>query len=354
MTMMKPRIGVVGVGIRGREFAREIVVADTGEVVCYADPHPPSVEKTRAALPHAKPYADWRRMLDENKLDVLIVSSPQHTHAEMSLEALARGLDVYCEKPLAPNLNDCDRILAAVERTSGGIFYVGLQMRSMPVYRKVYDLVRDGVVGRPCLVTYRELRGPFLPKVDNWIANEAKSGGALVEKNCHHFDLFNWLVGSQAERVCAIGGKAAPPVDGNPGDLLDHAVVLVEYATCVRACLEICFLAPMTVHDLEVVGDRGAITADRHEVRLYRRGSVPWTARPRDPDETWSFDPKDAHGDRVVWQDFLECRGRERGRNVESVARARAARESVRIALAAQEAIRSVAVVQLASPHPCS
>ena len=347
MTMKKPQVGVIGVGIRGREFARDILAADAGEILCYADPHEPSVEKTRPVLSQARPYADWRRMLDENKLDVLIVSSPQHTHAEMSIEALARGLDVYCEKPLAPTLDACDRIIAAVERTTGAIFYVGLQMRSMPVYRKVFDLVRDGVVGRPCLVTYRELRGPFLPKVENWIADEAKSGGALVEKNCHHFDLFNWLVGSKAERVCAVGGKAALPADGNPGDLLDHAVVLVEYANQVRACLEICFLAPMTVHDLEVVGDRGAITAGRQEVRLYRRGSMPWTARPRDPDETWSFDPKDAHGDLAVWKDFLECRERERGRHAKSVARADAAREAVRIALAAQEAIGTGATVRL-------
>jgi len=337
------RIGIAGVGGRGRRLAEAIRSSGTGRVVAFADPDPRSREAAARLVESARPFDDWREMLDSAELDILVVSAPQHLHAEMTEAGIQRGLDIYCEKPLAPNLHDCDRIVEAV-RTSDSTFYVGLQMRTMPLYRKVHDLIEQGAIGQPRLVVYREMRGPFLPKVENWLADEAKSGGALVEKNCHHFDLFNWLTASRANRLFALGGRAITSGDGNPGTLLDHALVLVEYANDAQACLEICFFSPVPTHELEVVGDMGRIVASQKTVYYYPRRS----ASPADgnPGQSWTFPYASAHGDDDAWADFMNARAIRPARE-QSLARALAARESVRLGLAAEESVRSHSVVHL-------
>ena len=333
MESKRPLVGMVGVGARGSGQTRTIQESGSATVVAYADPHGPSRERAAELAPDATPYSDWREMLSKETLDIVVVSTPQHLHREVSLAALQKGLDVYCEKPMAASLEDCDRIVEAVAKASA-FFYVGLQLRAMPVMKYAYDLVRDGAIGPARTIAYRELRGPFRPKVDNWHADRFKSGGALVEKNCHHFDLFNWFAESRATRVLGSGGRVIPwEEDGNPGDLLDHAWVLVDYENGAHACLQICFFCRIGLHDFEVIGDSGRISASRTEATLYRKGA-------EDAPEVKSFGGEDTHGNWAGWLDFMERRATAKGTD-ESLRRAELGRESVRIALAAQNSIKS-------------
>ena len=329
--MNDPRIGMAGMGQRGRAIAKAVRQSGCGFIVSYADPHGPSTDKARPLVPDATPYTDWREMLVKEHLNVVVIVAPQYLHCEISEAALQAGLDVYCEKPLAPNLEECDRIVEAA-RQAKSLFYVGLQRRAMALYRYIHDRVAAGAVGRPRLVSYRELRGPFKPKVENWMADDTKSGGALVEKNCHHFDLFNWYTGSRAVRVQASGGKAIPEGGGcNPGTLLDHAWVLVDYENGARACLQICFFCDTHAREVEVIGEKGRLVTRGEDVLQFSSGA-------KDECKVRSFSGADLHGDEAGWLDFLDHRTEE-GRKT-SVARAESARESVRIALAAQQAIR--------------
>ncbi len=315
-----------------------------GEFVAYADPHGPSRNKAAAQAPQASAFEDWRRMLSAVEADVLLVTAPQYLHCEITLAGLEAGLDIYCEKPMAATLADCDAIVSAVS-DSNSLFYVGLQLRTVPVFRHAKQLVDSGAVGTPRMLFCRELRAPFIPKVDNWIADESKSGGALVEKNVHHFDLFNWYCGGRASRVQAIGGKALTPEQGsNPGDLIDHAFVLIDYDNGARACLEMCFFCPPFAHELEIIGDNGRrLVTDLEQLKLW------------DPEhetrrhDVWHYSLAQAHGDRTGWLDFLDCRtsGSHAGA---STGRAETGRDSVRVALAAQQSIKTGAAVSV-DPH---
>ena len=340
--MAPPRVVVAGAGGRGVGCMSTIAASPNhGVIVAYADPHGPSREKAAAVSPEARAFEDWREMLAEVECDVLLVTAPQYVHCEIVLAGLEAGLDIYCEKPMAHSLEDCNRIVSAV-KASDCLFYVGLQLRTVPVLKHVKKLVDSGVVGKPSMMFARELRAPFLPKVDDWIGDENKSGGALVEKNCHHFDLFNWYCGSRAVRVNAIGGKALTAEDGgNVGELLDHAFVLVDYADDTRACLEMCFFCPAFAHELEIIGDNGRrLVTDLEQLKLWEADQETRSF------QTWNYELRQAHGDPSGWLDFLDCRALPPD-NAASLARAEAGRDSVQIALAAQESIKIGATVTL-------
>lgn len=85
---------------------------------------------------------------------------------------------------------------------------IGHELRYSPFFQKVKSLVDAGDIGRPRMVWTREFRGPFQPKSQNWIQDKRHSGGILVDKNCHQFDLMNWWAGVRPVRVAAFGANA--------------------------------------------------------------------------------------------------------------------------------------------------
>src|SRR5204862_4758538 len=100
-----------------------------------------------------------------------------------------------------------------------------------------------GEIGTPRMVWTRESRGPFQKKSQDWIQDARRSGGMLVDKNCHHFDLMNWWVNSKPKRVAAFGGNAVNRVIEGGDQVNDHSTVNFEYENGVRGTLQICLFA---------------------------------------------------------------------------------------------------------------
>jgi predicted dehydrogenase len=115
-----------------------------------------------------------------------------------------------------------------------------------------------------------------MPKIDDWIQDRRRSGGALVDKNCHHFDLMNWYVDSKPAKVFATGGKEVVEVIGGEGEVIDHAVVSIDYANRVKGCLLLGMFAPSDTEDtLEfgILGDKGMLRTriSSHEILVWER-----------------------------------------------------------------------------------
>jgi predicted dehydrogenase len=127
--------------------------------------------------------------------------------------------------------------------------------------------LRSGIIGNMKMMSIREHRFPFLVKVDNWNRFSRNTGGTLVEKCCHFFDLMNLAVGSRPIRVMASGGQDVNHLDevynGEHSDILDNAYVIVEYANGVRTMLDLSMFAEGGQHEQEitVVGDIGKLDA---------------------------------------------------------------------------------------------
>jgi predicted dehydrogenase len=249
--------------------------------VAVADPAPQSRDWAQLAVGLDTPlltFEDHRALLASGTCDAVIVASPNHTHVDVLLDVVASGLHVLVEKPLCTTVADCQRVVAAVEALPAGqVVWMGLEYRYMPSTARLVEEVRAGTVGDVRMVAIREHRFPFLPKVGDWNRFSANTGGTLVEKCCHFFDLMNLVIDRRPVRVLASGGQdvnhlderyPASVVGGSPDemltpDILDNAYVVVEYEGGARAMLDLCMFAEASRNEQEisVVGDRGKVEA---------------------------------------------------------------------------------------------
>ncbi|GLU48273.1 Gfo/Idh/MocA family oxidoreductase [Nocardiopsis ansamitocini] len=209
------RFAVVGTGSRARMYTTALVTthADRGELVALCDSNATRMrvhngivaDAGHAPVPTYSPD-DFSRMLDAESVDEVIVCTVDRTHADYIVAALEAGRDVITEKPMTADLDGCRRINAAQERT-GGRVTVGFNYRYNPVHHQLRELVRSGVIGEVGSVHFEwllDLRHGA-DYFRRWHRDKANSGGLLVHKASHHFDLVNWWIGSHPEEVFAWG-----------------------------------------------------------------------------------------------------------------------------------------------------
>lgn len=122
----------------------------------------------------------------------------------------------------------------------------------------------------------KEFRGPLLNKTDQWILDQRQSGGTLVEKNCHHFDLMNEWANSRPCRVSAIGATSVNRVLNTPHEVIGHASISFEYANGIRGALMLCLFAPHLAGEnlkMGIIGADGVIQTrlSKSEILCFKR-----------------------------------------------------------------------------------
>jgi predicted dehydrogenase len=274
------RYGVIGTGMMGVEHIYNIRHLDGARLTAVSDPDPISRETGRKAADVSEDaaFASHHDLLASGLCDAVVVASPNHTHAGILMDVLATDVHVMAEKPLTTTVEDCARVIAASESsvasesrrgTEGNrrVVWMALEYRYMAPIARLLEEVRAGTAGAVHMVAIREHRFPFLPKVGHWNRFTASTGGTLVEKCCHFFDLMNLITGASPVRVMASGGQSVNHLDevydeGVP-DMLDNAYVIVEYDSGARAVLDLCMFAEggRNEQELAVVGDVAKIEA---------------------------------------------------------------------------------------------
>lgn len=283
-------------------------------------------------------YGSFDALYEDREYDTVIVASPNHTHVDAVLSFLERGVNVFSEKPLATTLADHDRLIEADER-SESLFYIGFNMRHSPLYRRLRDLIHDGAVGRLGMITAHEVRTPFPP--GHYYSRE-ESGGSLLEKVCHDFDMFNWIIEADPVKVAAFGGQH---VFSENTDVLDHATVIIRYDNGVKATLELCLHAPFGQSRDRVYSVRGSDGIIRTPDE-----SATWELFTRNThDRFTALDTSGGHGGADVSQmkSFLHCLYGEEERSATPTD----AKKAAAIALGAQTAIDEDAVVNIDSAY---
>jgi myo-inositol 2-dehydrogenase/D-chiro-inositol 1-dehydrogenase len=266
------RYGVIGTGLMGVEHLRHLALLDGAEAVAFADPHAPSLGRASSVAPAAEAYEDYRAMAQRDDLDALIVATPNHTHIEVVRDLLgaprsgSRPLHLLIEKPLATTIEDAQELANALEGYDG-VAWVGMEYRYMPPVQRLVEELRAGTIGRLRMLAIREHRRPFLPKVGDWNRFNRKTGGTLVEKCCHFFDLMRHISEAEPVRVLASGGQDVNHLDeryeGERPDILDNAYVIVDFDDGTRALLDLCMFAEQSQHQEEIAatGDAGKLEA---------------------------------------------------------------------------------------------
>ncbi len=253
----------------GIEHIENIRALEGTEVTAVSDPNPASLDQASRVLggPPRGSFVDHRDLLASKLCDVVVVATPNMTHADILMDVLAEpDLHVLIEKPLCTTVEDCQRVLTADEGRPG-LVWMGLEYRYMPVVAHLIRLVDHGAVGRVRMVAIREHRFPFLHKVGDWNRFNRNTGGTLVEKCCHFFDLMDRIVDDEPVRVLASGAQDVNHLDerydGEVPDIVDNAFVVVDYRGGARAMLDLCMFAEASEHqeEISVVGPLGKIEA---------------------------------------------------------------------------------------------
>lgn len=210
------RYGLVGTGMMGVEHIRNLAITPGAELVAIADPTPSSIGWAKDALGEraasVATYADAAALAAHDGLDAVIVASPNFTHRAVVEPLFDAGLHILCEKPLGTTIADA-RWIAERAAETDALFWTAMEYRYMPPVAALIADVHAGRIGRLHMLAMREHRFPFLPKVGDWNRFSRNTGGTMVEKCCHFFDLMRLVVRSEAVRVYCSGSMDVNHLD---------------------------------------------------------------------------------------------------------------------------------------------
>jgi myo-inositol 2-dehydrogenase / D-chiro-inositol 1-dehydrogenase len=251
------RYGFLGCGMMGQEHLRNIALLPEAQVRVIFEPDAGMRAKSAALAPLARQVESMQALLDAQDIDCIVITSPNFLHAsQMQAIAQGRALPLMVEKPVCTSLDDV-AALRKLGSTYNAPIWVAMEYRYMPpiaaLVREVHSQTHTGPV---TLLSLREHRFPFLEKVGDWNRFNKNTGGTLVEKCCHFFDLMRLVTQSEPVRVFASASQAHNHLDERYGDavpdILDNAFVIFDFASGQRAMLELCMFAEGSRYQEEV------------------------------------------------------------------------------------------------------
>ena len=273
---------IIGVGVNGQEHLRNTLFEGRATVKGVYDLEPLSIAAAEKDFKTLFPdkelvvYDSIHSACSDPEVDAIIISTPNYTHIEVIREVVKYKKHILLEKPMATTVKDAWEIMKIAE-SYPSVFQIGLQYRYKSIYTEaIYEAKERCSIGNIKTISISEYRVPFLDKVNQWNKFSKYSGGTLVEKCCHYFDLFNLFADSKPMTVFASGSQAVNYKDfsyeGKPSDILDNATVIVEYENGVRANFNLCMFAPMFYEELVLCGDQGRISAHEKQDFLSSEG----------------------------------------------------------------------------------
>ncbi len=321
------QVGIIGPGGRGRflmeRFARNAAV----QLTAVCDVYEPNLEAgLSVAKGKAKAYRRYHELLNSKDINIVIIATPEHWHAQMVLDALAAGKDVYVEKPLCHTPEQGVALMKAA-RDSKQIVQVGMQRRSYPLYLKARDICAAGTLGNVRLVRTwwvnnslkrgpdEKLSGPLdweqwqgpaphrpmeLDRFRNWRNYKDYAGGIVADHGAHIYDSIHLIRGvGFPMAVNASAGK----VHSAEGDTPETVVVAAEYPEDFMGVFSINYAGmhyPTRLDQLnQFDGDEARMDVGREFLSVFKQ------AAPETPAITGTGDFETATDAHI--QNFLEC-----------------------------------------------
>ena len=245
------RVGIIGPGGRGRYLMGEFKEFGA-DLAAVCDVYTANLEAgLKIASPSAERYKDYRKLLDNKSLDAVIVSTPDHWHAKMVIDAVNAGKDVYVEKPMAHKIDEGFAVIEAVRKTKR-VVQVGMQRRSAELFLQGKSIMDSGQLGEVHLVTSQwlnhtanlrqsKLQGELdwnmwqgsAPKHEldpqryfNWYYYYDYSGGLIVGQAAHILDCIQWYMNSNGPLTVTCSGLK-PDLPGV--EITNTATILAEF-----------------------------------------------------------------------------------------------------------------------------
>lgn len=198
---------------------------------------------------------DYNTLLADANIDAVLVTSSTDTHVEISQAAAKAGKHIFCEKPIAFDLEQIDETLAIVE-AAGVKFQIGFNRRFDASFKRVREAVASGEIGEPHIIRITS-RDPAPPPIEY----VKVSGGIFLDMTIHDFDMARYLIGDEVAEVYAAGGVRVDPKIGEAGDI-DTAVITLRFENGVIGTIDNSREAVYGYDQrVEVFGSKGMVTA---------------------------------------------------------------------------------------------
>ena len=274
-----PRLAIIGVGMMGREHLRVALLLGRMRIRGVYDDHAGSLDQAQREYRQATQralnvYPSFEALCADEAVDAYLIATPNFTHSAIFERLIKTGKPIFLEKPMATSLIDAQRMVTLAKAYPACV-QLGMQYRFKAQYIEAFHAIRvQQALGTVHTVAMSEYRPPFLNKVGEWNKFNHYSGGTLVEKCCHYFDLINLAVDAYPVKVYAQGGQAVNFIDfehqGLSADIDDHAFVTVTYDNGMLAHFTLNMFCQELYEELVVTGDQGRLVAS--ESSSFRRG----------------------------------------------------------------------------------
>jgi myo-inositol 2-dehydrogenase/D-chiro-inositol 1-dehydrogenase len=251
-------IGVVGCGRAATTLHLPALArVPDAKVVALSDVDPQRLSAIGAVGARAARYLDYRALLDDRSVEVVLISVPTPWHHDVFVAAAKAGKHIYLEKPFALDLDEADHMLA-VAATAGTRAGLGFNLRSHRLVQAARDWIRAGALGR--VVALRTIVVGGLQDRVGWQRRRAEGGGAIYELGSHHFDLWRFLLDTDAEEVR--GHSRWTEWD-------DSTVAVSAHLASGAFAATLLVLRGFASHDVEVIGESASL-----RFSLYRGDSL--------------------------------------------------------------------------------
>lgn len=233
----KLRVGVIGVGDRGKALLLHLQKVSNAKIVSVCDNYSPNLERAiKLCDGKTKAYVDHRQMLADRNLDAVVIATPLHQHAHICIDSLDAGLHTLCEKAMARTLADCKAMVDAQAR-SGKVLHIAHQRLFDPRYLETIKLCHAGAIGDITQIRAYWHRNnswrrdvpegrPELERKINWRLYKEYSAGLMTELASHQIQVANWVYGELPTQVKG-SGSICYWQDGR--EVFDQVALIYDY-----------------------------------------------------------------------------------------------------------------------------
>lgn len=260
--MSRLRLGLIGAGSMGLSLAKAARARDDVEIVAVADVVPEAAQRAALELGgHA--LTSHAELLSRDDVDAVLVATPNFAHREVVIAAAQAGKHVFCEKPMALCVADCDAMIEAA-KSAGVKLMVGQVLRLIPGFRKAREIALSGRLGKPLAVATER---SSLWRLRGWRLQRSLTGGVLFEVNVHELDFMRAVLGDAARVYAAI-----PPFMAPDSDIPGINWVIVHFREGGVGLLNSNALMPQGQYQTAITCEGGSIRCNTSSVEFQPRG----------------------------------------------------------------------------------
>ncbi len=287
---MKPtvRVGLIGSQFISSIHADALQGCAHAEIVAAASPRRPHVQAFAKKFGIPRVFTDYRELLAQPEIDLVVVGIPNHLHCEVALAAAAAGKHIVMEKPLCLNLAEADRMIAACARAQVKLMYAE-ELCFAPKYVRLKQLLDSGALGHPTLLKQSEKHDG--PHAAHFWDVERSGGGVTMDMGCHAIEFFRWMLGRP--KIVSVYAQMSTQVHGGKTKGEDNAILILEFENGAIGMAEESWTKLGGMDDrAEVHGSKGVAYADLlhgNSIQTYSADGYDYAVEKAGSTKGWSF-----------------------------------------------------------------